>query len=341
MKYYAVTFLLLCKRQLKNPIYLLLLLSLPICCFLLHRMEAASQSSIQIGLYCEEPDALTSAVFSDLLEKDQGFAFYVADSEASLKDQVASGLAQCGYQFPPGYQTLFQNNAYKRKIICYTSPSSITESLSKEVVFSALFYHLGKEIALTYVEGSPLFSEFTREAMEITKTQYLYYSQNHGVFSLDYQTMDTQGNLQVSQTKAVSVMPVRGLVGIFMFISGFAGGLSYLKDKQAKLPINGNLTILAPIIFMAASGLAAIAASSSFRGFFPEIRAVLFYSILILTFIRFLLVFVKKTEQLAALIPVFTLGSLIFCPVFINMSLIFPVFRVLEKFFLPFYYLNM
>ena len=134
-------------------------------------------------------------------------------------------------------------------------------------------------------------------------------------------------------------MPVRGFIAILLFISGLSGGITSLSDKKNKLPVSNIATILIPLIFMALSSFLSLLLTGEIKNWGKELVILGIYGLLILLFIQFLLFFIKKPEILAASIPFFTFGSLIFCPILVNLSTAIPFFRIMEKFFIPYYYL--
>jgi len=71
-----------------------------------------------------------------------------------------------------------------------------------------------------------------------------------------------------------------------------------------------------------------------------EIIAMGLYVLLVCGFSYLLKLIVKSGTDICVMLPVITIGSLIFCPVFIDASKFIPFISCINKLFPPFYYLN-
>lgn len=333
-------FLILCKRQLIQPVFLLLCLLLPVSCLFVRKLEQGSSSPLCIGLYAEEPDALTDTCFSDLADGSRNLTFEVYSDRETMQNDVATAVLDCAYAFDKGFHTKLLEKDYKNSITCYVSPSTVIRDLSREVVFASLFRALGEDIAAAYAGKAGIFEDTQyRAAMQEIAELYHKYADGQEVFSLDYQYLDTFGK-EPSDTAASAVaMPVRGLIAVLLFISGLTGGVTYLSDRERKLPVSAICSVSIPLLFMAASSCLTLWLTGEAGNRINELIALTLYLLLILLFVRLLLVIIKKPALLSASIPVFALGSLIFCPIFINLGAALPFFAVMEKLFLPYYYL--
>lgn len=332
-------FLLLCKRQLMQPVFLLLCLFLPVSCLLIKNLEHDSRSSLRIGLYTEEADKFTAAVFSDLTSDNSSIAFDLYSDRTSMIEGVARNDLDCAYAFESGLHTKLLENDYKNSITCYISPSTIMKDLSREVVFSAIFRQTGSDIAVSYITDSALFDSAQNHAIDEISALYAEYLNGKEVFSLNYQYLNTLAEEPTDTVTSAAVMPVRGFIAVFLFISGLAGGITWLSDREEKLPVSALCSILIPLLFMSVSSCLTLFLTGEAGNWLKELAALSLYLFLILVFVRFLLLFIKKPDILSSSIPVLTLGSLIFCPIFINLGAVLPFFKIMEKFFLPYYYL--
>lgn len=336
-------FLLLCKRQLLQPAFLLLCLLLPIFCTLISRLEQDSSAVIRIGLYAEAPETFTDACFSALASEQAALSFVVFSDEEMMRKQVMRGELDCAYRFCKDFHDRLLNKNYKKSILCYVSSGTVTKDLSTEVVFSAVFKQFGSDILNGYVKESDL-SFSRKDNITDTKLTELYEKYLNGgqVFSLEYQYLnsyaDADDATQAYPTTAVT-MPVRGLIAVFLFVSGLSGGVIWLQDREKKLPVSAISTILIPLLFMGISSCITLALTREAGHWGWELFTLGIYVLLICAFIRVLLLFIKRPVILSASIPVLTLGSLIFCPIFINLAALLPFFEIMEKFFLPYYYL--
>ncbi len=342
-------FLLLCKRQLLQPTFLLLCLMLPMSCTLISRLEQDSSAAIRIGLYAEVPEEFTEACFSELTSKQEVLSFVVFSDEEIMREQVMRGELDCAYRFCEDFHARLLNNDYKKSILCYVSSGTVMKDLSTEVVFSVVFKQIGSDILNGYVKEVDFsFSRKDNITDKTLTTLYEKYLNGNQVFSLEYEYLDSYAAnagssgssdiTDVSATTAVT-MPVRGLIAVFLFISGLSGGVIWLQDREKKLPVSAISTILIPLFFMGISSCITLTLTGEAGHWGWELFTLGIYVLLICIFVRVLLLFIKRPVILSASIPVLTLGSLIFCPIFINLAALLPFFEIMEKFFLPYYYL--
>lgn len=333
-------FLLLCKRQLKQPVFLFLCFFLPVSCLLIKNLEQDSRSSLCVGLFVEDEDAFTAAFLSDLTSAQSSITFERYSDRNSMTDKVARNELDCAYVFESGLHSRLLDNDYKNSILCYISPSTIMADLSREIVFSALFRQLGNDIAVSSITDSALFGAAPNQAADEVSDLYEKYLNGSEVFALNYQYLNTISQEPADTAAAAAVMPVRGFIAVFLFISGLAGGVACLSDREQKLPVPALCSILIPLLFMTLSSCLTLFLTGEAGSWSGELAALLLYLILITVFVRFLLLFIKKPEILTACIPILTLGSLIFCPIFINLGIGMPFFKIMEKLFPPYYYLT-
>lgn len=344
-------FFLLCKRQLLQPSFLLFCFLLPVISLIAAYLSQAPSPSLSIGLYKEKETgtALTSSdaalidnIFSTLSKTNTNgsYTFQIYSDKNTMLNQVANNQIDCAYIFPSDLHTKLLKNNYKNCITCYRSPSTLMAELSRETIFAVLFYEIGNDIALDYMKEACIFSSAQQKALQDFSVLYENYKTSNKVFSIDYQYLNTlSANSPTKTPPSTITMPVRGFIAILLFISGLSGGITSLSDKKNKLPVSNIATILIPLIFMALSSFLSLLLTGEIKNWGKELVILGIYGLLILLFIQFLLFFIKKPEVLAASIPFFTFGSLIFCPILVNLSTAIPFFRIMEKFFIPYYYL--
>ena len=121
-------FFLSCKRQLKKPFFLILLLILPAGVWMFHKAEEESSGKISIALYMDG-DEWNEKVAETLSEGEHSFEFYQCETLQELQDDVAGEKAECGYYFPAGFRELLKEGGYRRSVKLYVSPSTVADKL--------------------------------------------------------------------------------------------------------------------------------------------------------------------------------------------------------------------
>lgn len=361
-------FFLSCKRALMRPLFLLLLVLLPVGAFMIRQTEAADDGKIAVALFVDG-DPWNEVVAKRLAEKSGSFRFYLCKTKEALVDDVASGRAECGYSFPAGFRKLLEQKAYKRAIRVTVSPSTVAADLASETVFAGLFEVYGEELLRAYVEEGRAF-QMARETVEVSwedvRPLYEGYCSNGSTFSFAYETVDG-GILKENSMK--TVFPVRGMGAVFVLVMGLTAAVMAAEDE--KHGFYGTVTagrkrglqavsVSALVVLACVSVAAALAAAGEFGASVgadggigsgmsgsavglcigKELSALFGYGAAVVAFVMGLLMIVKNSAVLAGLIPFFIVGSLVVCPVFADLSSVVPTLRVVRWLFLPWYYLG-
>ena len=346
-----------CKRLLKKPLFLLLLISLPLGMRAFRGAEKESGGSIAIALYTGG-DAFNEQV-ADALGKDaQSFSFYRCGSEEELRNDVASGRAECGYCFPEGLKERLDAGDYKRAIRAVTSPSTVASGIASESVYAGLFSVYGRELLRQYAVSGQAFAGarelFPAERIwEELEPLYDKYLRNGSTFAFAY---ETAAGSAVEEAQAFASFPARGMGAVFILVMGLGAAVTagedgrrglYLAMTEARKAACQLMQIGAAVSFAALSVLVSLAVSGSFPrpcgpgSLFQECAALALYGASAAVFSWGLLAAVKRPQAIAGLIPFFILGSLAVCPVFADLSRFIPVIKIIRWGFLPWYYLRL
>lgn len=295
------------------------------------------------------------------------FRFYACGSEEEVKAEVASRRAECGYVILGGLRERLDENAYKRCIRVYTAPSTVAAKLSSEIVFSELIRLYDKEAFVAYVAEAELFDalEQSGQDREAAAAQagalYQKWKDNGSTFHFEYESVfdpaedgEAYGReRQAEQSEdAAALFPVRGIAAVYIFIVGLYSAAVAASDEEKGLflavpyHIRGLcqiMSIAAPVVLAALSGLAALLTGNAFqaaRG--PrELLIMSVYAAAVAACSWLVRLICKRAEVIYCLMPVCMIGSLIFCPVFIDISHYLPALGGIGRIFLPWYYLRM
>lgn len=336
----TIWFLLSCKRHLKKPAFLAVLFLIPFLLYVVSAFGKDQTSGIAVAVYAQEE--LGDRVAEALTELPGAFSFYPCSSEEELKRDVETGKAECGYVFPEDLREKLDDGSYMRSILIYSSPSTVLDSMSQEVVFSVLMEVYGPELLLEYDEKN-LKSE--------GKIAQLYqkYKTNGSTFSFRYETAD---QAEMEENRMTMTFPVRGIGAVFLFVLGLFSASAVAEDEKKGLfyciPYGKKwwylfLGTAAPVLMGGAVVLLSLFLSGSAEkgaaGVSKEILVMAVYLVGVAAFSCILKKITGKREVLVGLIPVFLIGSLILCPVFLDAGKWIPSLRLFGHAFLPYYYL--
>ncbi|MBS6645496.1 MAG: ABC transporter permease [Clostridiaceae bacterium] len=340
-------FCLSCKRQLKHPGYLILLLFLPLVLYGAAKMEAKDEEGVKIALYVEGGD-LAERTVASLMERDSVFDFYRCDTVEELEREVSSKQAECGYIFYEDLEERLNEEKYRRSIGLCTSPATVISPLASEVVFAALMEQYGRVLLENYVINEQGFEPLDeKQAWAELSELFDMYRTNHSTFAFAYDTIDG-GNIQDVTVK--TGFPVRGVAAVMVFIAGIFASVMLLEDEKKGLyipvPYSQKLwckaaSVLALVFLAAVSGLVSLKVTGNMGNFGYELACMAVYVILVSGFAFLLKSVVRNGAVICCLIPFFIIGSLILCPVFLDVGQWLPDIKIAQRLFLPYYYLKM
>lgn len=378
MRRVGIWFFLSCKRYLHRFSFLCILLFLPIGAYLIRDLEKTEKTEIRIAVCVDgtgqgvtgrdetgRNDTLEQNVVRGLVSRETGdglFLFYLCDDEEQVKADVASRKAECGYVFPAGLREKLNEKSYKRSIRVYSAPSTVAAGLSSEVVFAELISHYDRELFQDYLASGEIFEGVSGAGKlslpENGGARYDAWMKDGGTFHFVY----GQGAAQGSQSEAwngqpagqkdgsaVRLFPVRGIVAVYVFVIALYGAAIMLKDEKRglylPLPSNGRfpcqiVSVLAPAVLAAMSGYTALASGAALTEPVREGFLIAAYTAASSAFSWLLARLCKKEAVIVSLIPFFLVGSLVFCPVMIDIGRYIPALASVGKYFLPWHYLK-
>lgn len=285
---------------------------------------------------------------------------------------MASRRAECGYVISANLREQLDSGHFKRVIRVYSAPSTVTASLSTETVFAALMELYDRELLKAYVASGEAFagvgepgSEARSEAVWQVGALYDQWKENGSTF--DFRYVYGSDVLETGAAGTTFLFPIRGIVAVSLFAVGLYSAvmlgmdekkglfksLDYGISRYARLAVflaPVALTAISGLLSLQAAGLVGEAAGGVTVGFtggvaqgvgiFREVTAMMLYGILVSTFALILKKLCPTPQVLCCLVPFFIVGSLVFCPVFIDAGRIFPEIESVGKLFLPYYYLR-
>ena len=347
MRYLIVTWLFI-KRLIKNPAFICMIIIMPLLITMFNKVDTKEEKRILVGIYHEEGD-LSKLICENLKDKDGYIKFLVYDNKAEMIEAVETKKLECAYIFPIDFKERLDNYKIKRCITCIESPSTILSSISDEVVFAGIIREYGRNIAVDFAkENNIVVGDGTNNNEDITKN-YERFNTPGKTFSIDYKYIETDGVNSEEIKDKTTTYAIHGIVSVLILISGLFGAVKWFEDEkrglyssfnsEAKVMI-GFISILAPTVLMALSGIATIYLSNTYTYMSREFIDMGLYVLLVCGFSYLLKLIVKSGTDICVILPVVTIGSLIFCPVFIDISNFILFISWINKLFPTFYYLN-
>lgn len=344
---------LLTKRQLKNILFLIILLLIPATAFAVSNIKGFRETEDPcVALYARDDDRMAADTVEDLLKDTDAYCFYLCASEDELIQAVQKGEAECGYIFEKNITERVANEKYKNNIIQVKKTGSVMADTINETVFSSFFKFFTREMMMNYVKNNEKFARMESEGFLQLDGTYDYYLNGNGTFRVEFKLFG--GGTDFTETKIIetagAAFPLRNIMAVLIMTGAALGVLNWLIDKETGVfapmrvdfaEISRALYVMIPTSLLAVCSLCSMAAARTITFAGREIIAMAGYVVLLTLAGTLATCFVRKSTWIISALPVLVIGSLIFCPVFIDLSLFIPGLKYVQRIFLPYYYMRM
>lgn len=349
MKEFTTCFFLWSKRILKRPLLLFSLLLMPCSVIFLQNCQTKQDALVRVALYTSaESNQHTACKLIDELValSNSSITFYKSSTEESLRHDVFSGSANCGYILPENLDELLLEyvNSHKAFIKTIRPKKEVTTNIVDEIVLSKLYKKISYNILYIFLENK------TNSAPDDVFLSQLFnkHADSDLLFQFEYADGTKNELLNSSQTNYM-LMPIRGIVSVFVLLTCMAGSLLWYSDSQNGLVLLLDkkkqwmckwLSLFVPGFFASIIGLVTIKMTGISQNLLTEIPAILLYLCSCIALTNFLRSVCQKRKYFLATIPIFVIGSFILCPVFIDLHNFLPEIAILNKSLPTTYYLN-
>lgn len=341
------------KRLYKTPVFLALLLAIPLFTLAVSLLSEEESGFFRIQLAGVREGTLSARIADSLREDSELLLFSVAESEDAAKDAVRSGKADAAWIFPEDLE-----GALERFVLSnYTSPPAVTVfvrehtvpmRLSEEKLAGALYETCGKALFLSYLRG--VLPEDAALSDGALLQFYDGYTEETPLFV--FETLHPGGQEDPSADGSASaspvdylLAPVRGFLSVLIAIAGLASAIFVLRDEEkgaygllspGKRPLAGFLINLLAALNTGAASLAALCLSHVALSLPRELAAMAVYCLCCALFGMLLANLIPNPSVLSALLPLLAVCMIGICPIFFSVKALAPVAAI----FPPTWYLR-
>ena len=342
--------LILTKRTLKSPLLIILLFTMPLLTFIITKLPSFNNElSYKGGLYLMGDDELAEGVKNELIKDNGIFEFIEYTDLDKMYQDVHTGKLTCAYIFPDDLSERTGMKECKKCITVIKKPEATLQLALNEMVYSKIIKLQNYDILPSFVGSLELFEETDTEAIAKLMEYYEDYTDSDMTIHLLFKTYGASGLEENVNSQKALTFPIRGILGIMVFLAGLFGCVTYLGDSEKGIfaTISNGYKFLCQILYVAIpatlfglSALLTLALSGSFTNLGIEILSMLMLIGLTIVFGQIMIKVTRNSKICIAAIPGIIVGCLIFCPVFITASNYLPAAKVVEKLFIPYHYLN-
>lgn len=317
------------KRMLKRPSMWLLLLGMPITVIGIDGLAGTKNTDILIGIVAES-NGLRD-IQNGLINREGMLKFVGYNDRSELIADVENKTLECGYILT---DKLRRGDDLRKSILCIESPSTVLSAIADEIVFGQILKCQSDDMAYEFLTQNGVEADIERINQKINK-----YITDGETFALEYEDMGTEE--VVKEYKAsVFTLGIRGIMSVFMLIAVLPGVIIWQGDEKRSIKKRGICNIAAILILTGVSTIITVGVTRGAGNIIFELGMLIIYGFACLGFGWCIKETVGDSNVVCGVIPVLAIGSLVFCPVFWDIGSVLPVAGIVQKIFLPSYYLN-
>ncbi|MDO4166800.1 MAG: ABC transporter permease [Eubacteriales bacterium] len=348
MKTFRIWTWLLTKRLFHKPMFVLTLMLIPAFVLLLQFSIQSGDAMLRVALYTENADVNSSEgrLLSQLVEDSQhSIQFYLCDTLADLQSDVHNHRAACGYVIPAGLEEKLQQHETSATsiITAYHPKGAIETLLIDEILYSKIYRELAYDIAYRHI------CEKTKQNPDhLLRTRYDQYHQDYSFIQFEYAD-GTQNQILNQADTNYMLLPVRGIVSILILLAAMTGTIFWYGDHahHVFLRLTGYqqtmvklLYSLIPAVLAGIIGFAAILLTG-FAG--PILQECIAMGLLFTgacAYCMLLRELLRNQAFYLSAIPISVTGSILLCPVFVDLTSHLPFLKPLQMLSPVYYYLR-
>lgn len=333
-------FLLLTKRNFKKLSFIFILLLIPAVTLVASFMTKEEGTVMNIGYVCDgTPDVSTLKVLERLEQEDSMMSFYAFGGEDDGRASLESGDTDVLWIFPEDIEEAVKmhvsGEAHEVVRILQRKDDALSQ-MAREKLFCIIYPLVARAVFDNYMTNSlPVGHRITEAQLD----KYYAYKGISGDI-VKTVTVDSSGIAQES-SESFLLSPIKGMLAVIVMLSGLAAALYTLSDSE-----RGVLAVLSPAkrtVFCITSILSAVLPASvavamallCTDGKAADLLRLLPFATACISLGLLLMGICRTTGALGGVIPVFTLLSLIFSPIFFNVNtlkwvqVLFPTYHYL------------
>ena len=344
---YGKLFLLLNKRLLKKPSFIIILCLIPVMVFGLRLVSERESGIVRIALV-NEGSAEAGGIIDTLINKPSVFLFSTYDDSKEAEEALIDNRVDAVWVFPKDYT--FRISDFTGSLIKSSGESegaveiieredNVLLQLSRMELFGALYSDLSYSLFGNYINIRLAEPDVPDSRL------YSYYDNNRNTGMLfDYRDTDERLPSEHDVSESYLFAPLRGILLLLTLLCGLAAAMYYRADMDKEIfswmPV-GNKWIFEHIYLLTALADGGLVVLITFfltglnGNAFAEILLMLLYIISCCSFCSIVRKITFNLRSLATFIPILMLSMLVICPVFIYIRGL----RGLQLLMPPFYYL--
>ena len=323
-------YLLLLKRLFKKKSYILMLLMVPLMVIALKGMGSGDAGLMTIGVYIPGEDYASGALKENIETEPGSFRYFFYDNPdkliADVKSQKLSEGWICPDNLDEAVEKIVASGQTDEKIEIIIREQGLSHLLGREVLNSRVYKSLARQMAVSYISEKLYKGNPTEEQQEKILKTFDSYEINGNLFELGY--LDDSQNQNSDDTNYI-MMPLRGMLALWLLILSIAASMYYIEDQQNGIFIwwKSHLSIARDFLYygvimliptiMVLVGLKIGGVSTSLS---REILAIIIYDFTLICLASILREIIRSVKGLGLITPILIIASALLSPVFIDIK---------------------
>lgn len=334
------------KRLLLKKGFIALILALPLLGGFAAYWGGRHTTGVEAGLL-KSADPTASQAIDGLLANEGLFHFILFQDAEAMLEAVKTRQLETAFIFAPDMTARLQRQENRDLIRLIRAPSTVTHGMAAEVVFAEVLEAASSVVLLRdIVAESGAFPAGEEAVSAEIITRYEQYRREGGTYRFSYEYLEGE---PVTRS-GIPLFPVKGLLAIFLMLTAWINVLSWYRDQEEGLYnafstsrrwLAGLIAVLLPVFIMTLAGFGLLLFVYPPNQALRELLWLSLYGVALSLFLYGAKLFFPTPIAYGALLPVALLGSLVASPVILDMSAYIENLAILEKLFLPSYYLGL
>ena len=332
------------KRLLHKRIFVLLLVLVPLLVWGMSRISEEDSGILTILISMEDAEDEIAGQVVEAVLQDDSILYYEVVEPKQAYQQVAAGQADCAWIFREDFQekliSTFAKDEVEAPVYVVAQEDTVALQLARTKLYAFVYPQLASLICEHFMENEiPGVDNLSAKDLQ---DYYEKYQVQDSLFQMIYEeTIETE---PVSD-QSYLMLPIRGILVIFLLIGGLVVTLYYLQDEErgmfAWIPVPRRRGLRYCYLFAACLDMSVVVVLSLLisegRWISPrELGILAIYLFTGAVFCELMKLLCRTGKALVKWIPLVTLAMLGLCPVFLDLGSSFA----LQYLFPPTYYLR-
>ena len=332
------------KRLLHKRIFVFLLVLVPLLVWGMSRISEEDSGILTILISMEDAEDEIAGQVVEAVLRDDSILYYEVVEPKQAYQQVAAGQADCAWIFREDFQekliSTFAKDEVEAPVYVVAQEDTVALQLARTKLYAFVYPQLASLICEHFMENEiPGVDNLSAKDLQ---DYYEKYQVQDSLFQMIYEeTIETE---PVSD-QSYLMLPIRGILVIFLLIGGLVVTLYYLQDEErgmfAWIPVPRRRGLLYCYLFAACLDMSVVVVLSLLisegRWISPrELGILAIYLFTGAVFCELMKLLCRTGKALVKWIPLVILAMLGLCPVFLDLGSSFA----LQYLFPPTYYLR-